>query len=275
MTQAVTQFPKVVGLRVERKRLEEILPHPDNPRVHPPKGTPEWNTLRESLFDDYFDPIVWNERNGMLVSGHYRRKVFIDEGVQEVDVVVVNYDDVTHLSRLFAANKGLGYDNEEKRRELFSRLFTDPNFKVELTGYSITEFNQIRLNEQVNPDELSGRDTQDEKTPRDSTRLNAVLATCTRPHIEVKNGEQWILGRHRLFCGDMTILRFEQVLSSMRAEHEPFGMTVLFIPCPDPYMALTDKEQYILVMVQPDPFVASHIASNFNITHPDEECQKA
>lgn len=92
MTDTVKTFPKIVGLKVVRKRLTDLLFHPENPRIHPPKGTPEWNTLRESLLDDYFDPIIWNRRNGMLVGGHYRVKIFQDEGVQEVDVVEVDYD---------------------------------------------------------------------------------------------------------------------------------------------------------------------------------------
>lgn len=233
-----------------------------------------WNTLRESLFDDYFDPIIWNERNGMLVGGHYRRKVFMDEHVEEVDVVVVDYDETTHLARLFAANKALGYDDEAKRKELFNQLFAAPNFKVELTGYSLDDFNNIRLGDSVNSDELAGRDTEDERAPRDSTKLNALLATCTKPHIEVKTGEEWTLGRHVLFCGDLTTIRFENRLISLRAEHEAFGCEVYFIPCPDPYMALTDKDDLVFLMVQPDPFVASHIASNFNIEFPEEECHK-
>jgi hypothetical protein len=274
MTESTRQFPKIIELRKQRKKLSELLPHPENPRDHPPKGTPEWETLRESLFDDYFDPIVWNERNGMLVGGHYRRKIFLDEGVEEVDVVVVNYDEPTHLARLFAANKQLGVDNAEKRRELFLRLHEIPDFKVSLTGFTQSEFDKVLLNESVNPDDLTGRDTDDEKTPRDSTKLNAVLATCKQGHIQVKEGEKWCLGRHILFCGPLTKTRFETELISQRAEHESMGMQVLFIPCPDPYMALTDRDDVILVMVQPDDYVASHIASNFSITFPDEQCLK-
>lgn len=274
MTDTVKTFPKIVGLKVVRKRLTDLLFHPENPRIHPPKGTPEWNTLRESLLDDYFDPIIWNRRNGMLVGGHYRVKIFQDEGVQEVDVVEVDYDNETHLARLFAANKALGIDDQDKRRELFLRLHEIPDFKVSLTGFTTEEFNRVCLNDGVNTDELTGRDTDDEKTPRDSTKLNAVLATCVVGNITVKEGEKWVLGRHILFCGPLTTTRFEDELATQRANNEPTGMTVLFIPCPDPYMALTNREDVILVMLQPDEFVASHIVSNFAITHPDEQCQK-
>ena len=103
----------IASLRVERKSLGELKPHPKNPRVHAEEGSQEWEALRRSLEHDYFDPLVYNERNGMLVSGHYRRKVFEVLGVEEVDVVVVDYDEPTHLARLMAANRQFGDWDEE------------------------------------------------------------------------------------------------------------------------------------------------------------------
>ena len=88
--------------------LSELRPHPRNPRNHPSPGSPEWEALKASLAHDYFDPIVWNKRNGLLVSGHLRAKVLEAEGVTTVDAVVVDYDEPTHLARLIAANRQIG-----------------------------------------------------------------------------------------------------------------------------------------------------------------------
>lgn len=63
---------KHAGLVVRRINLADAAPHPDNPRNHPAKGTPEWEALRQSLLSDYFDPMVLNSRNGLLVSGQPR-----------------------------------------------------------------------------------------------------------------------------------------------------------------------------------------------------------
>jgi ParB-like chromosome segregation protein Spo0J len=99
---------KYLKLDIRKLPLTQLQPHPKNPRVHPEPGSPEWEALRVSLEHDYFDPIVWNERNGYLVSGHLRTKVLASQGVQSVDAVVVDYDEPTHEARLVAANRQIG-----------------------------------------------------------------------------------------------------------------------------------------------------------------------
>ncbi len=99
---------KHLALTVKTLAIDQLKPHPRNPRVHPEHGSPEWETLKASLAHSYFDPIVWNERNGMLVSGHLRTKVLEAEGVESVDAVVVDYDEATHLARMIAANRQVG-----------------------------------------------------------------------------------------------------------------------------------------------------------------------
>lgn len=95
-------------LTIKELPLARLRPHPRNPRVHPQPGSPEWDALKASLAHDYFDPIVWNQRNGCLVSGHLRTKVLEAEGVESVDAVVVDYDEPTHLARMIAANRQVG-----------------------------------------------------------------------------------------------------------------------------------------------------------------------
>ncbi len=95
-------------LTIRRLAIDQLKPHPLNPRAHPPPGSPEWETLKASLEHDYFDPVVWNERNGLLVSGHLRARVLEAEGVKSVDAVVVNYSEEEHLARMIGANRQVG-----------------------------------------------------------------------------------------------------------------------------------------------------------------------
>ena len=95
-------------LTVKAMPMALLKAHPQNPRLHPEPGSAEWATLRKSLEHDYFDPVVWNKRNGFLVSGHLRAKVMDDMGVETVDVVVVDYDEPTHEARMIAANRQTG-----------------------------------------------------------------------------------------------------------------------------------------------------------------------
>lgn len=126
----------VAELNIERKKLSDLKPHPRNPRKHPKPGSAEWEVLKKSLEHDYFDPLVWNSRNGLLVSGHLRRKVMTQMGIKSADVVVVDYDENTHLARLLAANKGIGEDDQGPLSHILGELGAIEDFDLSLTGYS-------------------------------------------------------------------------------------------------------------------------------------------
>src|ERR1051325_133399 len=111
---------KVAALRVERMELAVLKPHPRNPRPKP--DSPAWDALKKSLAHDYFDPLVVNERNGMLVSGHLRHKVLVASGFTHADVSVVSYDETTHVARLIAANSLLGDWEDELLTTLAGEL---------------------------------------------------------------------------------------------------------------------------------------------------------
>lgn len=124
---AATKSPKHAGLTVKRVRLAQTKPHPDNPRIHPPKGSAEYERLKASLADEYFDPLVWNKRNGLMVSGHYRRTVLIDEGFESADMVVVDWDEKSHKARMISANELLGHYDEAKLLALVKDGGLDPD----------------------------------------------------------------------------------------------------------------------------------------------------
>lgn len=130
---------KVASLRVERMLLSEMNPHPRNDEIrkHPKQGSPKWIVLVKSLEHDYFDPIVYNERNGFLVSGHLRMKVMKAEGYTHADTVVVDYDEPTHMARMIAANRAVGKDDSEGLRTFFAELEL-ASMSLDLTGYDFS-----------------------------------------------------------------------------------------------------------------------------------------
>ena len=123
--------------------IDELHPHPRNPRKHPDKDTPEYDVLLASLRYDYFDPIVWNVRNGLLVSGHLRSKVLKDMGVAQARVVEVDYDEPTHLARMIAANKQMGKNNDKSVAELLKELEGVSDFDMELSGFTPDEIDEF------------------------------------------------------------------------------------------------------------------------------------
>ncbi len=186
------QSQKIASLRIERKLLSDLNPHPRNPRVHAKPGSPEWEALRASLGHDYFDPLVWNQRNGFLVSGHFRHKVLTASGFTHADVSVVDYDDATHLARLVAANQLLG-EWEESLLASLAEEINKAGLSAGLAGWSEKDLAALIEGPSVEDDThtvveiVSAADDLAKKwnvAPGDLFRAGSQIllcADCTRP----------------------------------------------------------------------------------------------
>lgn len=159
-------------------------PHPENPRTLPAEGSPERSTLRASLAHDYFDPVIWNERNGLLVSGHVRVPEMIALGFTHADVVVVDYDEPTHLARMLAANAHSGKNESGKLEALYTSLRQ-------------TSINPVlALLQALPPAKMVPKNGDAEVPLTRAEELNQKWG-CVR-------GAVFRIGGHRLMCGDST-----------------------------------------------------------------------
>lgn len=179
--------PKVAAIDIRRLPISELRPHPRNPREHPEPGTPGWEVLRKSVEHDYFDPLVWNQRNGYLVSGHFRRKIMEAGGITHVDVSVVDYDEPTHYARMIAANRPLG----EWVEGVLAALAGD----IELAGIdaALAGYDHKALLALVDPPEVTDDDEQAQELLTKADELQAKW--------QVQPGDLYQIGDHRLLCG--------------------------------------------------------------------------
>jgi len=157
---------KAAEIKIERMKLLELQPHPRNPRKHPEPESAEWETLKASLEHDYFDPIVHNSRNNLLVSGHLRTKVLLDAGYTEADVSVVDYDEETHLARMIAANKLQGNNEMRLLKDIMQDIDTGA-FDMDLTGFTGIEIEDLMT--QFAPIDLSKDDQESGGTGGEKT----------------------------------------------------------------------------------------------------------
>lgn len=148
ITEDADDSKKIAALRVSRRKLKSLKAHPKNPRKHPKKGTDEYEALRTSLADEYFDPLIVNDRNGMLVSGHLRKKIMTAEGIIEADVVVVDVDEQKHVARMIAANHGSGEYDYPRLSDVLEELHDDEGFEIRLTGMTIATIDSLRFREE-------------------------------------------------------------------------------------------------------------------------------
>lgn len=133
-------------------------------------------------------PLVWNRRNGFLVSGHFRLKVMIEMGYTHVDVSVVDVDEATHYAMMIAANRLLG----EWEKELLAQLATD----IDAAGLdaALALYDQKALLAMVECPVTTDDTEHAEELLSKAEQLQAKW--------QVKLGDLYQIGAHRLLCGE-------------------------------------------------------------------------
>lgn len=183
-------MPEMIAeICVERKPLADLKPHPRNPRKHPKVGSTAWLALKASLQNDYFDPLVFNRRNGRLVSGHCRAKIMAEIGFTHADVSVVDYNEPTHLARMVAANTFAGQFDDEAVAQIAADL-AQAGISGALAGWDDKEFAA----------QLEAPDIDD-----DDESASALMSEAAKLQSDwkVAPGEVFSIGRgSRLACGD-------------------------------------------------------------------------
>ncbi len=177
-------------MQIEKRAVEELKAAEYNPRKDLKPGDAEYEKLKRSIEEfGYVEPVIWNKRTGVVVGGHQRLKVMKDLGFTEVDCVVVDLDESKEKALNIALNKISGeWDND-----LLASLLKDldgSGYDITLTGFDLAE-----------AQELFGSGSM-ENVHEDDFDAESALDEVTEP--KTKTGDLWILGQHRLLCGDST-----------------------------------------------------------------------
>ena len=173
---------------IEKKNTADLLPADYNPRKDLKPGDAEYEKLKRSIEQfGYVEPVIWNKTTGRVVGGHQRLKVLMDMGMTEVDCVVVEMDEDKEKALNIALNKISGDWDKDKLALLIADL-QGADFDVSLTGFEPAEIDDLF------------KDTLKDGVKDDDFDVGAELEkpTMTKP------GDIWMLGRHRLICGDST-----------------------------------------------------------------------
>jgi DNA modification methylase len=180
-------------MNIQKIPADRLNPAAYNPRKDLQPNDAEYKKLKRSLTEfGIVEPIVWNERTGNIVGGHQRFKVLRDLGVTEVDCVVVDLDENREKALNIALNKIQGEWDEGKLAELFAG-FDLADFDTTLTGFDTDEIETL-LDGFYNKECIE--DDFDEEA--------AKQAVADKGGAETKPGDLWLLGEHRLLCGDST-----------------------------------------------------------------------
>lgn len=130
-------------MRIEKKRIDELIPAEYNPRKDLQPGDPEYEKLKTSIMEyDLVEPLIWNERTGRLVGGHQRLKVLKELGYEEVEVSVVDLPEEKEKAMNVALNKIQGDWDKAKLKDLLLEL-DNGDFDVTLTGFDMDEIEKL------------------------------------------------------------------------------------------------------------------------------------
>ena len=175
-------------MKIEKIKIEKLNPAEYNPRKDLKPGDPEYEKLKNSILTfGYVEPVLWNKRTGNIIGGHQRYKVLVELGEKEIDCVVVDMDSENEKALNIALNKVSGDWDKDKLMLLIEDL-QGVDFDVSLTGFDPAELDDLFK------DSLKDNIKEDDFDVEEELKKPAIS----------KLGDLWLLGEHRLICGDST-----------------------------------------------------------------------
>ena len=165
-----------------------LKPAAYNPRKKLKPGDKEYEKIKNSIEEFGFaDPLVVNA-DMTIIGGHQRLNVAIAMGYTEVPCAVVDIDKTREKALNIALNKITGAWDDSLLADLLKDI-ENSDFDLGKTGFDPPEietlFNKVHSKE-VKEDDFD------------------VESELKQP-VFSRDGDLWVLGKHKVFCGDSTL----------------------------------------------------------------------
>jgi DNA modification methylase len=171
---------------VEWVPIESLKPNPANARTHSKKQI-KWIARSIEEFGWLFPILV--DKHGMVIAGHARREAARILGSSTVPIIRASHLSPEQVSAYALADNRLaqlaGWDREVLYSEL--KALADATFDITITGFDSIEIQDLF-------DDFSAlAESEDEQVP----------VQRDQPPV-AQRGDLFLLGKHRLLCGDAT-----------------------------------------------------------------------
>ena len=173
--------------RIELWPMERLVPYQRNPRTHSEEQVAQ---IAASIAEFGFcNPILVDSRDG-IIAGHGRLLAARKLGLDEVPVIVLDHLDENQRRAYLLADNRLselaGWDSEMLAREL--KELAEAGFDATLAGFDQKEIDDFLASLE--------RDAEPESNEVEDEVPEVPAEAVSRP------GDLWLIGPHRLICGD-------------------------------------------------------------------------
>ncbi len=174
-------------MNIQKINILKLKPSEYNPRKDLQPEDEEYIKIKNSILEfGYVAPVIINA-DMTVIGGHQRLKVLKELGYEEIQCIVVDLDKNKEKALNLALNKISGEWDNDKLEAILAEL-KETDIDINVTGFSNDEIDDI-LKDIIGSNE-------------DDFDLEEALDEIEEPTTKV--GDVWILGKHRLLCGDST-----------------------------------------------------------------------
>lgn len=184
---------------------DSLTPNPRNPNIHPKEQIEALSKIIK--YQGWRCPITVSNRSGFIVRGHGRLMAAKLLGVKQVPVDHQDYEnEAAEWADLLADNKipELSSTDDALLSQLLADI-KDADFDMDLTGFNVGELNELLGDDGDNSNGGDGGDPDDAPEVQQEAKSNL--------------GDLYILGKHRVLCGDSTKVEdAERLMGGEKAE---------------------------------------------------------
>jgi DNA modification methylase len=176
--------------------INSLIPHPKNPNKHSSEQIERLARIIE--YQGFRNPVIIQKGTNLIVAGHGRTMAAKKLGLKQVPVIEQEFESEAQLYAYVVSDNAIAewadLDLSEINKEM---LDLGPDFEIEMLG--LKDFT-------IEPIEKFDPLTDEDEIPE-------VIHPITR------KGDIWLLGNHRLMCGDSTMIDdVEKLMNGEKAD---------------------------------------------------------